>query len=100
MSVRLPDGRSIRLRELRITARRPDWRLFVGSFWFDVDGGQLVRAAYRMSVDMDIWQVAGEDERRDLEDALARVANDTSAAARRAVAEARRQAKEEDAPGW
>jgi hypothetical protein len=56
----LSDGKSIALRELRIEPRRPNWRLSVGSFWFDVGSGQLVRAAYRMSVEMDIWQVAKE----------------------------------------
>jgi hypothetical protein len=58
MSFRLPDGRTIAIRELRITARRPDWHLFVGSFWFDVNSGQLVRAAYRLSVDIDLWALA------------------------------------------
>jgi hypothetical protein len=44
-TIRLPDGRAIALRELRITARRPQWNAFVGSFWFDVERGNLVRAA-------------------------------------------------------
>jgi hypothetical protein len=57
----LSDGKSIALRELRVEPRRPNWRLSVGSFWFDVSSGQLVRAAYRMSVEMDIWQVAKEE---------------------------------------
>src|SRR5688500_14532233 len=58
----LSDAKTIELRELRIEPRRPNWRLSVGSFWFDVSTGQLVRAAYRMSVEMDIWQVAEEEE--------------------------------------
>lgn len=58
----LSDGKQIALRELRIEPRRPNWRLSVGSFWFDVSSGQLVRAAYRMSVEMDIWQVAEEED--------------------------------------
>jgi len=65
---RLGDGKRITLRELRITARRPDWKLFVGSFWFDTESAQLVRAAYRMSVDMDIWAVAEEESRREHEE--------------------------------
>lgn len=64
--IRLPDGRVIKLRELRITARKPDWRTFVGSFWFDRDGGQLVRAAYRLATDIDIWGVANEETKRDI----------------------------------
>ena len=38
VDITLDGGRVIRLRELRIAARRPEWRLFVGSFWFDRDG--------------------------------------------------------------
>src|SRR5688572_132681 len=62
ITFKLSDGQTIELRELRIEPRRPNWRLSVGSFWFDVSTGQLVRAAYRMSVEMDIWQVAEEEE--------------------------------------
>jgi len=50
ISFKLSDGKVIALRELRVEPRRPNWRLSVGSFWFDVSTGQLVRAAYRMSV--------------------------------------------------
>lgn len=64
--ITLPDGKVIKLRELRITARKPDWRTFVGSFWFDRDGGQLVRAAYRLSTDIDIWGVANDEVKRDI----------------------------------
>jgi hypothetical protein len=65
-SITLPEGRVIRLQELRITARKADWRTFVGSFWFDRDGGQLVRAAYRLSTDIDIWGVANEETQKDI----------------------------------
>ena len=85
---------------MRITARRPDWHLFVGSFWFDAERGQLVRAAYRMSVPLDIWQVADEEMRRDLEEALERARTDTSRAARRAVEIARHEMDEDAPPGW
>jgi len=70
VSFQLPDGRRIALRELRIRARTPQWRAFVGSFWFDVDRGSLVRAAYRMAAEMDIWQMIGEDERQEIEEEL------------------------------
>ncbi len=59
---RLPDGTSIRLRELKVRPRVPKWNLAVGSLWFDLSGGQLVRAAYRMSVPMDIKAVAEDDD--------------------------------------
>ncbi len=62
VNITLPEGRVIRLRELRITARRPEWRLFVGSFWFDQSGGQLVRAAYRLAVDIELWDLAEESD--------------------------------------
>ena len=65
---RLPDGRAIRLRELRIRPRTPKWNLAVGSLWFDMSGGQLVRAAYRMSVPMDIKAVAEEEDSSSFED--------------------------------
>lgn len=68
VDIKLPGGRVIKVRELRITARRPDWKLFVGSFWFDRDGGQLVRAAYRMAVDMEIWDVAKTESKADAEE--------------------------------
>jgi hypothetical protein len=51
----MPDGAKIRLRELRVEPRRPEWKLSVDSFWFDVATGQLVRAVYRFSAPMDIW---------------------------------------------
>ncbi len=82
VDITLDGGRVIRLRELRITARRPDWRVFVGSFWFDRDGGQLVRAAYRLAAELEIWDVASEDSEADtkvsreadrLRDSIARV---------------------------
>lgn len=65
---RLPDGRSIRLRELKVRPRTPKWNLAVGSLWFDMSGGQLVRAAYRMSVPMDIEAVAKEDDPHEFDD--------------------------------
>jgi len=68
ISFKLSDGKVIALRELRIEPRRPNWRLSVGSFWFDISTGQLVRAAYRMSVEMDIWQVADEEADLDGDD--------------------------------
>ena len=65
VTVRLPGGRAINLRELRVRPREPKWNLAVGSLWFDTDGAQLVRAVYRMSVPMEIWDVvedSGDDE--------------------------------------
>jgi hypothetical protein len=81
ITIGLPNGRSIALRELRITSRRADWRAFVGSFWFDVESGSLVRAAYRMATELDFWKLAGEDMHRQLEEAETRAKTDTGKAA-------------------
>ena len=64
ISFTLPDKKVIRLQELRVEPRRPEWRLSVGSFWFDVATGQLVRAVYRLAVPMDIWAIAEEENKR------------------------------------
>lgn len=58
----LPDGKRITLRELRITAREPKWNVTVGSFWFDTENAFLVRAIYRLSAQMNIWDVAQADD--------------------------------------
>ncbi len=57
----LPNGERIRIQELRVEARRPQWNLIVGSFWFDTRSAQLVRAAYRPSVPIDIVMLAEQD---------------------------------------
>lgn len=84
VSIRLPDGRVVSLRELRITARKPDFRAFVGSFWFDVERGSLVRAAYRLATEVDIWQAASDEQKRDIAEWEERVRTDTGAAAKNA----------------
>ena len=68
LRLELGNQKFVRLRELRVTARKPQWNLIVGSFWFDVTSGQLVRAAYRMSVQMDIWEVAKADDPTSMDD--------------------------------
>lgn len=59
--ITLPDGKRLTLRELKITARRPKWNLSVGSFWFDEESAHLVRAAYRLSMPLDVWAVEKEE---------------------------------------
>ena len=68
VSFKLPDGKVIQLRELRVRPRQPKWNLGVGSLWFDTRSGQLVRAAYRLSVPLDIWAVATEDDPKSMDD--------------------------------
>jgi hypothetical protein len=68
ISFRLPNSTVIQLRELKVRPRQPKWNLAVGSLWFDTKSGQLVRAAYRLSVPMDIWAVATEDDPKSMDD--------------------------------
>jgi uncharacterized membrane protein len=112
-NITLPDGRIIRLRELRIAARKPEWRSFVGSFWFDADGGQLVRAAYRMASEIDIWSVASEETEKDIAERIAmapvqdsllraRLPRDVYVkdSTRRAAAARQRQGEDDKPPAW
>jgi hypothetical protein len=62
----LGNGRDIRVRELRVTPRRTDWRLVVGSFWVDEANGQLVRAAYRLAAPMTVRAVLGDSAYREI----------------------------------
>jgi hypothetical protein len=50
VSFRLPDGRTIQLREMTVRPRAAKANLAVGSLWFDIATGQVVRAAYRLAV--------------------------------------------------
>ena len=50
----LPGGRTITVRELRVTPREPKYNVFVGSFWFDDESAQLVRATYRLAAEADL----------------------------------------------
>jgi hypothetical protein len=62
VTFRLPDGRSIELRELYVRPRQSKWNVAVGSLWFDVSSGQMVRAAYRLAVPMDVWAIVEEED--------------------------------------
>lgn len=77
IQIRLPDGRQIQLREMEITARRPEWRAFVGSFWFDTERGSLVRAAYRAAAEIDMWQEIGEEGKRQIAELEKQIQTDT-----------------------
>jgi len=48
-TLHLPDGREIRLLELRIRARSVNPRLVNGSFWVDAEGFAVVRAGFRLT---------------------------------------------------
>lgn len=70
VTMTLPDGQVITLRELKIVAREPKWNVTVGSFWFDMRSAHLVRAVYRLSTQMDILAVAKEKSERERTDTL------------------------------
>jgi hypothetical protein len=57
-----PDGRTIRLRELRIIPRRLDVRLLTGSFWIDEASHAVVRALVRPARGFDFEQDVGDDD--------------------------------------
>lgn len=59
--IRLADGATIPLVELRVAPRTPQWKVAVGSFWLDGRDGQLVRAAFRYAAPIEIWQEARAD---------------------------------------
>ncbi|MDQ3996336.1 MAG: hypothetical protein M3303_04895, partial [Gemmatimonadota bacterium] len=67
-SLRLPDGRVIRIRELRVRPRTTRWNLAVGSLWFDADRGQLVRAIYRLAEPIDVWAEVRRNDPNDVKD--------------------------------
>jgi len=62
VSFKLPDGTVVQLREINVRPRAPKWNVVVGSLWFDVRSGQLVRAAYRLAVPMDVWAKVAEED--------------------------------------
>lgn len=70
VSFQLPGGKTILVRELRVQPRKSAWNLVVGSLWFDVGSGQLVRGVFRMAEPMNLMSVAkeedGEDPRKDI----------------------------------
>ncbi len=55
------DERTVRMAEVRVEPRRPDFFLVAGSLWFDLDGGQLVRATYRPARPFDLELDEPED---------------------------------------
>lgn len=52
-SIKLPDGRTIRLRELEFIPRRNDPHLIAGSFWIDSDSHAVVQAVFRLARQFD-----------------------------------------------
>ena len=63
-----PTASSIHLRQVDVRARKPAPELIVGALWFDEASGQLVRAAFRPSMPMDIKKFVEEEDSTAFED--------------------------------
>jgi hypothetical protein len=61
-----PDGRAIRLRELRVIPRRLEFRLLSGSFWIDEDSHAVVRALIRPARAFDFEQDLSDEDAKDI----------------------------------
>lgn len=62
ITIVLPDGKRITLKEIIATPRQAVWNLVVGSFWFETEGAHLARAVMRFSAPMDIWETVEADD--------------------------------------
>jgi hypothetical protein len=62
ITFRLPDGKTIRLRAVEVQARKPEAQFIVGSLWFDVATGHLVRGAFRPAAPFDIVKFVLEED--------------------------------------
>ncbi len=65
-AVVFPDGRTIRLRELRVIPRRLEFRLISGSFWIDEASHAVVRALFRPARPFDFEQDIGDEDGDDI----------------------------------
>jgi hypothetical protein len=65
-TIRLPGGKEIALHEVIVRAREASPDLIIGSLWFEADGGQLVRAAFRPAAPTDMMKIIGEDSFEDV----------------------------------
>jgi hypothetical protein len=63
--IALPDGRTLRLLELRVLPRRDDFQLLVGSFWIDGETDEVVRAVFRPARPFDWDRDVSADDRKD-----------------------------------
>lgn len=68
VSMTLPDKRTIQLRAIEVRPRETRWDALVGTLWFDLGSGLLVRAAYRFAVPMHIDAFVKEQDPDAFED--------------------------------
>lgn len=64
--ITLPDGRSVRLLELRLTPRRPDPRIVAGSLWIEAESYAVVQGVFRLSRAFDLERDGDEDDKDDI----------------------------------
>lgn len=72
LTITLPSGGRLALREIVVRPHRPDEKLIVGSLWVDAATGNLVRAAYRPSTPVDLWPLMKAEVHGDEEDVMRR----------------------------
>jgi len=65
-TIRLPDGREVRLVELKLIPRRRDFRLVSGSLWLETDSFAVVQAVFRLARAFDLERDADEDDVEDV----------------------------------
>ena len=65
-SITLPNGKTVRLYELRVIPRRDEFRLLAGSFWFEGDSFSVVRAIFRPARAFDLEQDADSGDTNDV----------------------------------
>ncbi len=65
-TLRLPDGRVIRLRELQVIPRRSDSRLVRGSLWLEEESMAVVRAVLQLARPFDLGRDGDEGDEADV----------------------------------
>ncbi len=65
-TIRLPDGRDVRLIELVVIPRRDEFQLMTGSFWIDAATHAVVRVVFRPARPFDLERDADEDDDDDV----------------------------------
>lgn len=63
--ITLPDGRAIRLLELRLTPRRADPHLVSGSLWLEADGYAVVQGVFRLARAFDLERDLDDEDDKD-----------------------------------
>lgn len=98
LTVRLPEGRTVRLIELRVHPRRDDFDLIAGSFWLDAESHDVVRAIYRPARPFDLFRDIATLDRDD--EGEEGDSTDTGGRVRTDAGEPDGREEEDDDIGW